>query len=230
MGQKVNPIGMRLGIVGTWQSRWYAGRGYAAQLQQDFVIREAITKKLKEGGLSSVQIERAARKVKVTVHTARPGMVIGPKGANIEALRASLKAKIGRDVTINIVEVRKPDLDARLVAEAVAGQLEKRVAFRRAIKEAVGKATRAGALGVKISCAGRLAGADIARTEWVREGRVPLHTLRAKIDYGTCNAATTYGIIGVKCWIYTGDADRLRQAPEVVPTVNVTDAAVTGQA
>jgi small subunit ribosomal protein S3 len=207
MGQKVHPRGFRLGITETWMSRWYKKRGYAEQLHQDFFLRDFVGKKLAGAGISSTIIERAANRVKVTVRTARPGLVIGKKGKDIEDLRAELKKVVKRDVTINIVEVRKPDLDAQLVAENVANQLERRVAFRRAMKDAVGRALRMGAEGVKISVAGRLGGTDIARTEWVREGRVPLHTLRAKIDYGFSEALTTFGIIGVKVWIFRGEQD-----------------------
>ncbi len=205
MGQKVHPFGFRLGITETWNSRWFKKRGYADQLHQDFYLRDFLTKRLSGAGVSSVIIERAANRVKVTVRTARPGLVIGKKGKDIEDLRSELRKVVGKDVTINIVEVRKADLDAPLVAENVANQLVRRVAFRRAMKDAVSKAMRMGAKGVKISVAGRLQGSDIARTEWVREGRVPLHTLRAKIDYGFSEALTTYGIIGVKVWIFHGE-------------------------
>lgn len=205
MGQKVHPKGFRLGVTETWNSRWFKKRGYAEQLHQDFYLRDYLTKKLVGAGVSSVLIERAANRVKVNVRTARPGLVIGKKGKDIEDLRLELRKIVGRDVVINIIEVRKPDLDAQLVAENVAMQMVRRVAFRRAMKDAVGKAMRMGAEGIKISVAGRLGGADIARTEWVREGRVPLHTLRAQIDYGLSEALTTYGIIGVKCWIFRGE-------------------------
>lgn len=205
MGQKVNPIGFRLGVTETWSSRWYKKKGYAEQLKQDFFLREYITKRLEGAGVSSVDIERAANRVKINVRTARPGLVIGKKGKDIEDLRAELRRVVKRDVAINIIEVRKPDLDAKLVAANVANQLVRRVAFRRALKDAMARAVRMGAEGIKVSVAGRLGGADIARTEWAREGRVPLHTLRAKIDYGTAEALTTYGIIGVKCWIFRGE-------------------------
>lgn len=205
MGQKVHPLGFRLGVTETWHSRWYKKRGYADQLHQDFFLRDFVSKRLAGAGVSNVVIERAANRVKITVRTARPGLVIGKKGKDIEDLRAELRRVVDRDVTINIVEVRKPDLDAKLVAENVANQLVRRVAFRRAMKDAVGRAMRMGAEGVKVCVAGRLGGADIARTEWIREGRVPLHTLRAKIDYATAEALTTYGIVGVKVWIFRGE-------------------------
>jgi len=205
MGQKVHPRGFRLGITETWNSKWYKKNGYATQLHQDFFLREYVAKRLAGAGISSIIIERAANRVKITVRTARPGLVIGKKGKDIEDLRSTIRQIVHRDVTINIVEIRKPDLDAQLVSENVANQLIRRVAFRRAMKSALGRAMRMGAEGVKISVAGRLGGADIARTEWTREGRVPLHTLRAKIDYGVAEALTTYGIIGVKTWIFRGE-------------------------
>ena len=205
MGQKVHPKGFRLGVTETWDSRWFRKKDYASQLHQDFFLREFLHKKLAGSGVSDIVIERAANRVKVSVRTARPGLIIGKKGKDIEDLRTELKKIVGRDVTINIIEVRKPDLDAQLVAENVANQLVRRVAFRRAMKDAVGRAVRMGAEGVKVAVSGRLGGADIARTEWTREGRVPLHTLRAKIDYGTAEALTTYGIIGVKAWIFLGE-------------------------
>jgi small subunit ribosomal protein S3 len=205
MGQKVNPIGLRVGINRTWDSRWYAGRDYAQKLVEDLKLREYVQERLKPAGISKVIIERAAKNTKVTVHTARPGVIIGKKGADIEKLRSELAARAGGDVSLNIVEVRKPELDAQLVAEGVAQQLERRVSFRRAMKRAVQSAMRLGALGIRINVSGRLGGADIARTEWYREGRVPLHTLRADVDYGTSEALTTYGIIGVKIWLYKGD-------------------------
>lgn len=205
MGQKVHPYGFRLGITETWASRWYRKKGFADQLHQDFFLRDYVSKRLSGAGISDVLIERAANRVKITVRTARPGLVIGKKGKDIEDLRLELRAVVGRDVTVNIVEIRKPDLDATLIAESVANQLIRRVAFRRAIKDAVGRAMRMGAEGIKVSVAGRLGGADIARTEWSREGRVPLHTLRAQIDYGTARALTTYGIIGVKVWVFRGE-------------------------
>ena len=205
MGQKVNPIGLRVGINRTWDSRWYAGKDYANKLVEDLKLREYVQERLKPAGISKVIIERAAKNTKVTVHTARPGVIIGKKGADIEKLRSELSQRAGGDVSLNIIEVRKPELDAQLAAEGVAQQLERRVSFRRAMKRAVQSAMRLGAGGIRINVSGRLGGADIARTEWYREGRVPLHTLRADLDYGTAEALTTYGIIGVKIWIYKGD-------------------------
>ena len=205
MGQKVNPIGIRVGINRTWDSRWFSDRNYADRLIKDLKLREYVKDKLKAAGISKVIIERAAQNTKVTVHTARPGVIIGKKGADIEKLRKDLSDRAGSDVALNIVEIRKPEIDAQLVAEGVAQQLERRVAFRRAMKRAVQSALRLGAEGIRITCSGRLGGAEIARTEWYREGRVPLHTLRADLDYGFSEASTTYGIIGVKVWIYKGD-------------------------
>jgi len=205
MGQKINPIGLRVGINRTWDSRWYAGRDYADKLVEDLKLREYVHEHLKAAGISKVIIERAAKNTKVTVHTARPGVIIGKKGADIEKLRQNLSRRAGGDVGLNIVEVRKPETDAQLVAEGVAQQLERRVSFRRAMKRAVQNSMRFGAQGIRINVSGRLGGADIARTEWYREGRVPLHTLRADVDYGTAEALTTFGIIGVKIWLYKGD-------------------------
>ncbi len=206
MGQKVNPIGIRVGINRTWDSRWYAGKDYATKLVEDLKLREFVTDRLKAAGISKVIIERAAKNIKVTVYTARPGVIIGKKGSDIEKLRRELSNRAGgADVALNIVEIRKPDLDAQLVAEGIAQQLERRVSFRRAMKRGVQGAMRLGALGIRVNISGRLGGADIARTEWYREGRVPLHTLRADIDYGTAEGLTTYGILGVKVWIYKGD-------------------------
>ena len=217
MGQKVHPKGFRLGITEQWASRWYKNKGYAEQLKQDFYLRDYVTKKLAGAGVSSIEIARAANRVKLNVKTARPGIVIGKKGKDIEDLRNELKKVIGKDVTINIIEVRKPDLDAKLVADNVANQLIRRVAFRRAMKDAAARTMRMGAEGVKISVSGRLGGTDIARTEWTREGRVPLHTLRAKIDYGVSEALTTYGIIGVKTWIFMGElAEDLTESETVI--------------
>lgn len=205
MGQKVNPIGLRLGINRTWDSRWYAGKDYASKLLQDLKLREFIMKNLKQAGVARVIIERAASKTTVTVHSARPGVIIGKKGSDIEKLRKDLSKFTGGDVALNIVEIRKPEIDAQLVADGIAQQLERRVSFRRAMKRAVQSALRLGAGGIRVTCAGRLAGAEIARTEWYREGRVPLHTLRADVDYATSRALTTYGIIGVKVWIFKGE-------------------------
>ncbi len=205
MGQKVNPIGLRVGINRTWDSRWYSGRDYSDKLVEDLKLREYIHERLKAAGISKVIIERAAKSTRVTVHTARPGVIIGKKGADIEKLRRDLSQRAGGEVSLNIVEIRKPEIDAQLVAEGVAQQLERRVSFRRAMKRAVQSAMRLGALGIRINVAGRLGGAEIARTEWYREGRVPLHTLRADLDYGVAEALTTYGILGIKVWIYKGD-------------------------
>ena len=205
MGQKVNPIGIRLGINRTWDSRWFADRNYADKLIQDLELRKYVTEKLKAAGISKVVIERAAKNTRVTVYTARPGVIIGKKGADIETLRKALSKRAGNDVALNIVEIRKPDVDAQLVAEGVCQQLERRVSFRRAMKRAVQNAMRMGALGIRCNLAGRLGGAEIARTEWYREGRVPLHTLRADIDYAHVEAKTAYGIIGIKTWIFKGE-------------------------
>lgn len=205
MGQKVNPIGMRVGINRTWDSRWFDDKNYADKLIQDLELKKYIQEKLKAAGISKVIIERAAKNTKVSVYTARPGVIIGKKGADIESLRKQLSKRAGSDVALNIIEIRKPEIDAQLVAEGVCQQLERRVSFRRAMKRAVQSALRLGAQGIRLNVSGRLGGADIARTEWYREGRVPLHTLRADLDYGFAEALTTYGIIGVKVWIYKGD-------------------------
>ncbi len=206
MGQKVNPIGLRLGINRTWDSRWYASRGtYGQLLHEDIKIRAYLKKRLMQAGVSRVIIERPAKKARVTIHTARPGVVIGKKGADIEVIRKELQKMTGNEVHLNIVEIRKPEIDAYLVAENIAQQLERRVAFRRAMKRAVQSAMRLGAEGIRITCAGRLGGAEIARVEWYREGRVPLHTLRADVDYGEGTAFTTYGTCGVKVWIFKGE-------------------------
>ena len=217
MGQKVNPIGIRLGITRDWTSKWYASsKNFPAHVYTDHVVREFLKKKLSEASVSRIQIERAARKVNITIHTARPGIVIGKKGEDIEKLRGQVAKmmKMGiNDVRINISEIRKPELDAQLVAEGIAQQLERRVMFRRAMKRAVTNTMRIGALGVKIRVSGRLNGAEIARTEWTREGRIPLHTFRAEIDYGFAEAKTTYGVIGVKAWIFKGEVFAQEQAP-----------------
>ena len=205
MGQKVNPIGFRLGINRTWDSRWFAGNDYARLLHDDLKLRDKLRTRLKGAGVSRVVIERPAKKPRVTIHAARPGVVIGKKGADIEVLRKDLAKLAGAEVSLNIVEIRKPEIDATLVAENIAQQLERRVAFRRAMKRAVQSAMRLGAGGIRINCAGRLGGAEIARMEWYREGRVPLHTLRADIDFGTATAKTTYGTCGVKVWIFKGE-------------------------
>ncbi|MEC7387307.1 MAG: 30S ribosomal protein S3, partial [Pseudomonadota bacterium] len=197
MGHKVNPIGLRLGINRTWDSRWFAGKGYADLLHQDLKMRKFLRKRLQQAGVSRIVIERPAKSAKVTIYTARPGVVIGKKGGDIEKLRSELASMTETDVNLNIIEVRKPEIDANLIAENVAQQLSRRVAFRRAMKRAVQSSMRLGALGIRINCSGRLGGAEIARTEWYREGRVPLHTLRAEIDYGEATAQTTYGACGV---------------------------------
>jgi small subunit ribosomal protein S3 len=205
LGQKTHPIGNRLGIIKTWDSRWYLKKGYAEQLLQDIAIRKEIKKRLFHAGVSKIEIERAGQKIRLIIHTARPGIIIGKKGSEVEKLRKDIEAMSGKQASVDIKEIRKPEIDAQLVAENIALQLEKRVAFRRAMKKSVSSALRFGALGIKITCSGRLAGAEIARTEWYREGRVPLHTFRADINYGFAQARTTYGIIGVKVWVYLGD-------------------------
>ena len=206
MGQKVNPVGLRVGINRTWDSRWFAGRGeYSKLLHEDMGIRGHILKMQRQAGISKVVIERPHRKCRVTVHTARPGVLIGKKGTDIEKLKGELGKFTTSEVHLNVVEVRKPEIDATLIAEGIAQQLERRVAFRRAMKRAVQSALRLGALGIRINVAGRLGGAEIARTEWYREGRVPLHTLRADIDFGYGRAMTAYGIIGIKVWVFKGE-------------------------
>lgn len=205
MGQKVNPIGIRVGIVKDWTSRWYGKHDFADKLNEDRKVRDFIQKRLSGASVSTIVIERPARNARITIHTARPGIVIGKKGEDIDRLRKDVQARMGVPVHLNIEEIRKPELDAKLVADSVAQQLERRIMFRRAMKRAVTNAMRLGALGVKITCSGRLGGAEIARTEWYREGRVPLHTLRADIDYGVSEAKTTYGVIGVKVWIFKGE-------------------------
>lgn len=205
MGQKVNPIGFRVGITRGWESVWYAEKNFGAQLRDDIRLRRYVKERLKHAGVSRIIIERPADKIKVTVHTARPGVVIGKKGAEIEALRQELTSKFGKDVQVYIVEIRRPEAEAQLVAENIAFQLERRIAFRRAMKRAMQGALRMGAKGIKVQCSGRLGGADIARIEGYREGRVPLHTMRADIDYGFAEAKTTYGIIGIKVWVFNGE-------------------------
>ncbi len=206
MGQKTHPIGYRLGVTKTWDSHWYAPKGsYQKQLHEDLYIRKEIKQKLANTGVSRVEIDRAAGKVTVNIYTARPGLVIGKKGAGIDALRMDVQKKLTDEVAVNIKEVRKAEVDAQLVAESIAQQLERRIASRRAMKKAVQSALKLGAEGIKIQCSGRIGGAEIARCEWYREGRVPLQTLRADIDYGTAEAHTTYGIVGVKTWIYKGE-------------------------
>ena len=206
MGQKTHPKGFRLGITKTWDSRWYADKDFALFLHEDLKVRKFVKKRLYHTGIANIEIERLADKeIRLNIHTARPGLVIGKKGMDVDALKTDLERMTGRAVRLNIKEVRKPEASAQLVAESVALQLEKRIAFRRAMKKAVQSSLKMGVEGIKIMCAGRLAGAEIARTEWYREGRVPLHTLRADIDYGVAEAHTTYGIIGVKVWVYTGE-------------------------
>ena len=205
MGQKVNPIGFRLGVNKDWDSRWFALKEYSEFVVEDYTIRKFLKEKLSQAGVAKIEIERAAGKVRVRIHTARPGIVIGKKGSEIEALKRNLENKIKREVIVDIQEVRKPEINAQLVAENIALQLVRRVAFRRAMKKAVSSALRFGALGIKIACGGRLGGAEMARREWYREGRVPLHTLRADIDYGFAEAFTTYGVIGVKVTIFKGE-------------------------
>jgi small subunit ribosomal protein S3 len=205
VGQKVHPKGLRIGIIKDWDAKWYAEKDYSDLLLEDIKLREYIKKRLFAAGISKVEIERAASRIKISIHTAKPGIVIGRGGSEVEALRKELEKRTGKHVNINIVEVKVPELDAQLVAENVAAQLVRRIAFRRAMKQTVARSMRMGAQGIKISCSGRLAGAEIARTEWYNEGKVPLHTLRADIDYGFAEADTTYGKIGVKCWIYKGE-------------------------
>jgi small subunit ribosomal protein S3 len=206
MGHKVHPTGIRLGISKDWNSKWYAGKKHFAEyLAADLLVRQMLRKKLAQAGISKISIERNSDSARVTIHTARPGVVIGKRGEDIEKLRKEVTAKMGVPAHINVTEVRKPELDAQLVAESIAQQLERRIMFRRAMKRAVGNAIRLGALGIKVNVAGRLNGAEIARSEWYREGRVPLHTLRADVDYGFAEAKTTYGIIGIKVWVYKGE-------------------------
>ena len=214
MGQKVNPVGLRVGIIRDWESKWYAGKDYADLLHEDLRVREYITKRLRDASLSKVEIERAANRLNVTVHTAKPGMVIGKGGTEVEALRKALNELTGKRVHINILEIKKADIDAKLVAENIARQLENRVSFRRAQKQVIQRAMRAGAKGIKTMVSGRLGGADIARSEQYSEGTVPLHTLRADIDYATAEADTTYGKLGVKVWIYRGEVLPTRKKSE----------------
>ena len=205
MGQKVKPIGLRVGINRTWDSRWYADRNYGELLHKDIELRNHLMERLKQASISRVVIERPAGRARVTIYAGRPGLIIGKKGQDIEKLRFDLTKRVGTEVSLNIVEVRKPEIDAKLIGENIAQQLERRVGFRRAMKRAVQSAMRLGAQGVRINCAGRLGGAEIARTEWYREGRVPLHTLRADVDYGEATAQTTYGAIGIKVWVFKGE-------------------------
>ena len=215
MGQKVNPISLRVGVIRTWESRWFAqGQLYANQLHEDLKLRNHLKKKLKHAGVAKIEMERAANKLKVIISTARPGVVIGKKGAGIDSLRDELQEMTPSEVRVNIQEVRKPDVDAQLVAENIAIQLEKRISWRRALKKALASALRGGVRGIKVQVSGRLDGAEIARTEWYNEKSVPLHTLRADIDYGTAEALTTYGIIGLKVWIYKGDVLSQKEVEE----------------
>ena len=205
MGQKANPIGLRVGINRTWDSRWFANKSYASQLIEDIKIRKYINKTLTAAGISKIVIERPTKKAKISIHTARPGVVIGKKGTDIEKIKTYLTKLTKSEVSINIVEIRKPEIDALLIAETIANQLEKRVSFRRAMKRSMQSCMKLGAIGIRVNVSGRLGGAEIARMEWYREGRVPLHTLRADIDYGIARANTTYGVIGVKVWVYKGE-------------------------
>ena len=205
MGQKVHPIGFRLGVIKTWDSKWYAEADYAKYLHEDIAIRKFLKKRLYNSGVSKIEIERAANKLKINIHTARPGLIIGKKGSEVETIKKELSTLTSKEIFINIHEVRKPELDAQLVAENVALQLERRIAFRRAMKKSVTSALKFGAKGIRITCSGRLGGAEMSRTEWYREGRVPLHTLRADIDYGFAEAMTTYGLIGIKVLIFKGE-------------------------
>ncbi|MBW2109447.1 MAG: 30S ribosomal protein S3 [Deltaproteobacteria bacterium] len=205
MGQKVNPIGFRLGVIKSWDSRWFAEKDYSKFIEDDWRIREFLKKKLYHAGISKVEIERWAKRIRLRIYAARPGIVIGKKGSEIEILKKDLEKMVPQEVVVDIQEVRKPEVDAQLVAENVALQIVRRVAFRRAMKRSVASAMRFGAQGIKVCCAGRLGGAEMARTEWYKEGRIPLHTLRADIDYGFAEARTTYGVIGVKVWIFHGE-------------------------
>jgi small subunit ribosomal protein S3 len=213
LGQKVNPIGLRLGIIKTWESRWFGGKNYAGYILEDHQLRRFVKKKLYSAGVSRIEIERSARRIRLRIFTARPGIVIGKKGAEIAQLKKEIEKRTAHEVMIDIQEIRKPEIDAQLVAENVANQLERRVAFRRAMKRSVTSALRFGALGVKIICSGRLGGAEMARREWYREGRVPLHTLRADIDFGVAEARTTYGVVGVKVTIFKGEVLRKDHPP-----------------
>lgn len=205
MGQKINPIGFRVNINRTWDSRWFAEADYAKMLHEDLKIRTFLQKKLEPAGISKIVLERSAKKMRVTLYTSKPGIIIGKKGADIEKIKSDITKMTDDEVNLNIVEIRKPEIDATLIAQNIAQQLERRIAFRRAMKRAVQSALRLGAQGIRINCSGRLAGSEIARMEWYREGRVPLHTLRADIDYGTAKALTTYGIIGIKVWVFKGE-------------------------
>lgn len=217
MGQKVNPIAFRLGVIKTWDSRWFSKGDFGNLVHEDFMIRKLIEKKFDHAGISRIEIERAANRAKITIHTARPGIIIGRKGGEIENLRKELESKTGKQIAINIEEVKRPDLNAILVGKSVAAQLLRRISFRRAMKKTVLQSIKSGALGIKISCAGRLGGAEMARSEWYREGRVPLHTIRADIDYGLAEARTKYGIIGIKVWIFKGEVFKKEKPAPAVP-------------
>ena len=217
MGQKVHPFGFRIGVTRTWQSRWYENKKYAAWLLEDLRLREELKRRLSHAGVAGIEIERAANKLKINIHTSRPGIVIGRRGAEVDKLRDEIAKRTGREIFINILEIHKPEIVAQLVAESVALQIERRVAFRRAMKKAIESAMRFGAKGVRIRSSGRLGGAEIARTEWYLEGQLPLHTLRADIDYGFAEARTTYGAIGIKVWIYKGEVRTRTAAGEERP-------------
>jgi len=223
MGQKINPNGFRLSVTKNWTSRWYAGNNFASMLQEDIEVRNYLKKKLKNASVSKVIIERPAKNAKITIYSSRPGVVIGKKGEDIEVLRKELQKRMGVPVHVNIEEIRKPEIDAQLIADSITQQLEKRIMFRRAMKRAMQSAMRLGAQGIKIMSSGRLNGAEIARREWYREGRVPLHTLKADIDYATSEAETTYGIIGVKVWVYKGDTLGVGAAIPATPVAEVED-------
>ncbi|MBN1356441.1 30S ribosomal protein S3 [bacterium] len=217
MGQKVNPIGLRLGIVKTWSSRWYSDKGYARNLHEDLLIRKYIHNELKHAGISRVEIERAADQIRINIHTARPGIIIGTRGAEVDRIKKSIQEITDKQIFLNIREVKEPEMDAQLVSESIAIQLERKVSFRRAMKKALGSALRCGAKGIRIACAGRLGGAEMSRREQYLEGRVPLHTLRADIDYGFSISRTTYGVIGVKVWIFKGEVIQSRDRSEIRP-------------
>ncbi len=214
MGQKVHPVGFRLGVIKDWQGKWYADKGYTQLLHEDLKVRRMLLKRLADAGVPRVEIERSANQMTVTIHSAKPGIVIGKSGAKVEELRRELETLTGKKVRVTIQEIRQPELDATLVARSVAEQLEKRIAFRRAMKQAVSRAMKAGAKGIRVACSGRLGGAEMSRREWEREGRVPLHTLRADIDFGQAEALTTFGVVGVKVWVYKGDVLPESKAPK----------------
>lgn len=223
MGQKVHPHGLRLGVIKTWDAKWYADKDYVENLHEDIKLREYIKNKLYTAGISRIEIERAANRVRITIHTAKPGMVIGRGGSSIEALKQGLKSITSKNIDVNIAEVKQAELDATLVAENIASQLERRIAFRRAMKQSVTRTMRMGAKGIKVMCSGRLGGAEIARTESTRDGSIPLHTLRADIDYGTAEAHTTYGRVGVKVWIYKGEVLPEKAKPQAKQSATVSE-------